>query len=158
MALIYILKLGKIKVHFFILYMLFGQSISGDFGVYLFELLAIYITLLYSYKIINLFIKSKALSFASVLYSMTIFMRSNDRGTYSENFALPLITVGLYFGIQYFKNSFEISNLKIIFLGIFTGLIAILRLNMLSIFAGMFLVIRNISYKRKKSKGNYKMD
>lgn len=62
-------------------------------------------------------------------------------GTFSENFALPLICVGMFLYTKYMLKDNRIENKNILLFGILTGLIAQLRLNMLSIFLAMFLTI-----------------
>lgn len=61
--------------------------------------------------------------------------------SYSENFALPLVFVGLYLFTRQILKKQRTENITIILWGILTGGIALLRLNMLSIFLAFFIVI-----------------
>ena len=73
-------------------------------------------------------------------------------GTFSENFALPFICVGMYLYTKYILKDKVITNKNIIIFGILTGLIAQLRLNMLGIFLAMFVTIGILLLSKKEYK------
>lgn len=123
---------------YFIYYL--GLMINKEFGMYLLELVAIFISVLFSYKSIKVITNSNLYSILGTIYAFSIYSVTFESGTISENFALPLICIGVYLFFQYIKTN-EISNIKILIFGILTGLILQIRLNILAIFLAIFIVI-----------------
>ena len=102
--------------------------------------ISIYLSALYAYKIIYLFTNKKEYSLLGTMYSM-ILLNIAAYGSLCENFALPLMSIQTYIVIKYFKNNFNISKKQIVFLGITTAWIAMIRINLLSIFLGAVISI-----------------
>lgn len=118
-----------------------GLSINRNIGIYIIELISIFISVLFSYKTIKVITKDNLYSVLGVIYAFTVYIVTFEMGTLSENFALPFICIGMYLFSKYMLKEKELSNFEIIVFGILSGLIALLRLNMLAIFLAMFLVI-----------------
>ena len=123
---------------YFIYYI--GLIINRNIGMYLLELLAIFISVVFSYKTIKIVTNNNLYSILGTIYSFSIYPVTYDGGTLSETFALPLISIGVYFFSKYIKTN-AISNIKIIIFGILTGLIMQLRLNILAVFLAIFISI-----------------
>ena len=124
---------------YFIYY--FGFWINQKFGVYALELISIFISVLFSFKIIMEMTQKKWYAIIGVLYTFSVWEVTFEGGTFSESFALPILMIGVYAFIKQLKNNFKVQNKEIIFWGILSSLIALLRLNMLSIFLAFFIVI-----------------
>ena len=124
---------------YFIYYI--GFLINSKYGVYLLELISIFISVLFGYKTIKLITDKKLYSIIGIIYTFSVWGVTFEGGTFSESFALPLMFIGIYlFTKKIFKGQ-KLKNLEIVILGILTALIASLRLNMLAIFLALFLVI-----------------
>jgi len=135
---------------YFIYY--FGLSMHKTFGIYLLELISILISVLFSYKTIKIITDKKIYSLIGVLYAFSIWTVTYEYGTISEHFALPLLCAGVFMFTKYMFRDKKASNKFITLFGILTGLIALLRLNLLSIFLALFITIGitlliNKSYK-----------
>ena len=132
---------------YFIYYL--GLMINKEIGIYILELIAIFISVLFSYKSIKVITNSNLYSILGTIYAFSIYSVTFESGTISENFALPLICIGVYLFAQYIKTN-EISNLKILIFGILTGLILQIRLNILAIFLAIFIIIAlNLAFNKK---------
>ena len=124
---------------YFIYYI--GFLINSKYGVYLLELISIFISVLFGYKTIKLITDKKLYSIIGIIYTFSVWGVTFEGGTFSESFALPLMFIGIYlFTKKIFKGQ-KLKNLEIVILGILTALIASLRLNMLAIFLALFIVI-----------------
>ena len=132
---------------YFIYYI--GLFINERYGIYILELLSIFISVLYAYKTIKVITNNDIYSLLGIIYTFSIWVLCFEVGTFSESFALPIIFVGIYlFTIKILKDK-KIKNIEIIFWGILTALIATLRLNMLATFLAFFIVIGiNLLIKR----------
>ncbi len=135
---------------YFIYYI--GLSINERYGIYILETIGIFISVLFSYKTIKVITNKRIYSIIGVVYAFSAWHFVNEGGSFSENFALPLICVGLYITTKYILTGNRLSNFQIVILGILTGLISLLRLNMLAIFAAMFITIGVILIWKKEFK------
>ena len=85
----------------------FGNNLfNGTIGVWIIELIFMYLNFLVAWKIVKLFTKSDMISFFSVIISflpiMEYFYYGN--GNKTEEYALPFILLILYTSIKYLKN------------------------------------------------------
>ena len=126
--------------------------LNGSFGMYLLELISVFISVLFSYKTLYIITNKKIYSILGVIYAFSIWAPTWMGGTFSESFALPLICAGMFLYSKYMLKDKNISNIGIMFFGILTGLIAQLRLNMLSYFLAMFITIGILLIKNKEFK------
>lgn len=129
-----------------------GFLINEPYGLYLLELISIFISVLFSYKTINLITGKKIYSVLGTIFTFSTWGIVFESGTFSESFALPIIFVGVYLFTKQFLTEYNVKNRVIILWGILTALIAMLRLNMLSIFLGFFIIIAVDVFARKKIK------
>lgn len=129
---------NKGPVLYFVYYL--GLLINENYGVYLLELFSIFLSVLFCYKICYLITKKKLLAILGLIYVFSTWILTYDGGTYSESFALPLLFIGVYVLLKILVNN-ENSNYNILKLGILTGLIGLLRLNILAVFLGFFIAI-----------------
>jgi len=124
---------------YFIYYM--GLSINERFGIYLLELLSIIISVAFSYKTIKLITNNRFYATMGIIYSFSVWGITFYGGSFSENFAMPIILIGIYILARILTCDKRTNNLYITMLGFLTGLVAMLRLNMLAIFLGCYVVI-----------------
>lgn len=136
---------------YFIYYI--GFLINKTYGIFILEWISIFISVLFSYKTLKIITNKNIYSILALIYSFSIWTVTFEKGTLSENFAMPLICIGMFLFTKYMLKDKKIENKTIIFFGILTGLIAQLRLNLLAIFLVMFIAIGitllvNRSYKQ----------
>lgn len=117
-----------------------GRMISQDFGLWLFELTAIAVALLYSYRIARLCVEPLPSLFAVGLLAFPL-VGYLQAGNFSEEYALPLITISLYIFLEYFiaGNS---RKRDVFWCGACFGGVLLLRPNMIAVWiAGCILVL-----------------
>ena len=126
-----------------LLYLIYyiGLCINENYGIYLLELISIFISVLFGYKTIKLITDKKIYSIIGIIYTFSVWRVTFEIGTLSENFALPLLFIGTYFFTKEILKKQRASNLEITIWGILVALIALLRLNILAIFLGFFIII-----------------
>lgn len=113
----------------------------ADKGVYFLELIAIIISVAFSYKIIKLISCKDFYAIIGTIYTFSVWSITFEGGTFSEIFALPAIFLGIYILLKNLMSNVNISTKEIVILGVLTGIVATLRLNMLAIFLGFYCVI-----------------
>ena len=130
----------------------FGFGLSGEFGVYLLEYLALLITTTVGYKTIKLITNSKALGVIGIIYSMCAWMPTHEQGTLAEVFALPFMTIGIYLFAKCVKNDIYLPKSNIILWGVCCAGLALLRLNILLVFLPLFIIIGILLIDKKEWK------
>lgn len=130
----------------------FGFCLSGEFGVYLFEYLALLITTVVGYKTIKGLTNSKGLGIIGIIYSMCAWMPTHEQGTLSEVFALPFMTIGIYLFVKCVKNDIHLPKSNIILWGVCCAGLALLRLNILLVFLPLFIIIGILLIDKKEWK------
>lgn len=124
-----------------------GYSVSGIHGVWIIEVIAIFVSVLFSY----LTIKSLFGRFVALLSVSTGFLllrRWLEGGNLTEEFAMPLICIALYLFISMLRaDSFE--RWKILLCGLTFGLSLMLRPNMFSVWFvfSVYIVINSLIKK-----------
>ena len=127
-----------------------GLLISEYRGIYLIELLTIFITFLFIYKIARLKCNKKISLLILFLTSSALF-KYFDWGNYTEEYALPFITISIYIFADYFLNK-KIDIFRIIVCGFSFGSVCLLRPNMISVWVIMCIGVLIESIKFKKIK------
>lgn len=135
---------------YFIYYI--GLKLAGEVGVYIIEYIALLLTTIFGYKIIKTITSNKGLGLLGIVYSLCLWVPTNEYGNFSEVFAMPLITLGIYFFVKCIKNEIKLSRVNITLWGICCAGIALLRLNMLLVFLPLFIMIATILWHRKREK------
>lgn len=126
-----------------------GEIINETNGIYIMELISIILSTLFAYKTIKIITQKRIYSVLGLIYTFSAWVVIYEGGTFSESFALPILMAGVYLFTKKTLQNETTSNLEISLWGILTGLIAMLRLNMLSIFLAFYIVI-GIDLIRKK--------
>ncbi len=150
------------------LFLVYGIAwlFSNDtfWGVFLLEIVALSVFLYYSYKLICLYCRAEiAKILLPVIAGAMTVSWSFYWGGSAEEFCLPLMAIGLYGIVKYYKedNHNKLDN-KIVFLnGILAGIVLQIKYNLLGFwFAWMFFYVLTLLFKRKwleiiKSSGLY---
>lgn len=120
------------------LYFLYGLSYlvdhTGFFGVFLFEVLSMTVLLIFSYKIMRLYLKAETSLFLLPILGFCITVcRSFYWGGSAEEYCLPLLAISLYDLLKYFKEDYPDSpDWKMILRnGVIAGLIAGIKYTLL---------------------------
>lgn len=132
-----------------------GQYIcEGRFGIFLLEILSLFISNIFLYKTISLFTTNKK-ALLSILVSMIFMSYFIETGNYSEEYSLPFLSVCLYLALKWLKNENKFSKkiyLYSFIYGICFAIIAFIRLNNAAMICGLALAITIILIKEKKFK------
>lgn len=119
----------------------FGVTIDEISGILVFEFFALFVSLIFMYKIARLKIRSRGVSAFLVFIIFSLYLNFNivDRGNLTEEYAMPLIAISLFVFLKYLMNK-KISVFSIFVVGVCFALVALLRLNMVAIWP-VFLVV-----------------
>ena len=129
----------------------FALLISKKNGLYIVEFLNIFITFYFMYKIAKIK-ANKNISLITLLIVSASLFKYFEGGNYTEEFALPFITISLYFFIDYFFNN-KINNFRLFICGLSFGTVFLLRPNMVVLWTVMCIgvLIKNIIEKTPKN-------
>lgn len=130
-----------------------GTFISYYKGVWVFEFIGLFVSMIYFYKIAR-FKCNKVFSFIITILGVTLLAKFFEGGNYTEEYAMPLITVSLYIFLDYIFNK-VISKKRLIVCGISCGLVFLLRPNMVATWAVfcIYIFVKTImdkDYKKLK--------
>lgn len=128
-------------------------------GIWLIEVAHMIFTTCMLFKIAGLFTEDRSVKYISVIAVVIMCgMNTYEGGNFTEEYALPWISLALYIFLKYFIN-FEYQFKEIIWLGIGFGVVALLRVNMAVIWAVMMpIVLAVMLWKRQwKTIGNCAM-
>ena len=127
-----------------LLYFIYGLAwlISHDtfIGAYMFEVLAGFIFLFYSYKIMRLYADRDVIILIPVLalicYTSTAFRQGGD----VEELSMPLASASLYIFLRAAKNNKILSIKEAVLIGVLSGLIFWSKFVMTGLYAGWFII------------------
>lgn len=133
-----------------------GIMIEDISGVFIFEFLAVFISLFFMYKIMRLKVSNywTAAFFAIILFTPFVTFYLSDYGNLVEQYALPFISFSLYVFLKYFSKV-GVSNMEILFVGLSFASVLMLRVNMIGVW-GVFclgIVLKNIHDKNYNELG-----
>lgn len=119
------------------------------YGVWIIELINMFVFSLVLFKIANLFVKSKIICYLSIFFTVLIFgQHFLVNGNYTEEYSLPWIAVSLYVVLKYFVMR-EYKNYQIFLMGFAFAVVFFLRANMVSVWI-VFVLAVVISFIREK--------
>lgn len=121
-----------------------GMTIgNGRFGgVWLFEIVGLFLTAVFTLKIALLFNRSKNTAYATAFITLLVFSGylSIEGGNVVEEYALPWITIALYICVKFFvKDTYKRQD--IVWLGISFAVVFFLRQNMITVWIAFLPVI-----------------
>lgn len=135
----------------YLLHMLASFISEKDFlGVWFFQIISFAVFLFYSSKIISLYLPKKTSYYLLPLFAFfVLMMRSYRYGDSAEEFALPLLTIGLYHLLFYLKQKQEMPLRLFLLHSIFAGVILWIKYSLLGFWFGfmLFFLIDTIQKK-----------
>lgn len=141
----------------FFLNMLSWSIFNSERGILFFQVMAVYVSLIFLWKTARLKLSNKKISLVLVILSLSYLVVTYFCGNMTEEFCLPFISACMYYNLKYIKNYVESKtaehNLKYALLyGISFAVCFLTRLtNAVSICAGilaiMIILIREKKYK-----------
>ena len=127
-------------------------SHKSFFGVWLLEIVACYFTLLFSYRILELYTDKKAIlmmpAFAVILYTTSAMAKGDS----AEEFCLPLLMYAVYLIVRSLKEKKDISPKSLLLLGVTSGIILWIKYTMLGFYLGWVIVPMFLALKEKNWK------
>lgn len=125
---------------FFLNYLGVVLSINQFAGVYLIEILCIFLFFYFSFKTAKLWLPS-LLALIPIGVQAVILSLFLEGGNFTEEYALPFISFSLYCFIKFYKNNKQITALEIFFISLSMGAVFLLRPNMIIVWAVFCLII-----------------
>ena len=122
------------------------------FGVYLFESISLFISLILVNKIIYLVSKHKLVSFVlSLVYPVLLVVRNAFvTGGAAEEFALPFLLGLIYFALKLIKNDYTYNNLSFFIQGILMGCVFWMKYTLIGAWLGFALVLLIILISKRR--------
>ena len=126
-----------------------GMFLGGFLGVWLTELIFMFISVLFAYKT-ALFFGEKKYAFWAVIFSFIVFQSFFYEAAGTEEYALPFIMISLYIFVKYFFTQKEPPFYELLILGICCAVSFFIRINMFPLWLGfcIAIVIESL-FKRK---------
>ena len=122
---------------FFINYI--GTNISFNNGIWLIELISLFIACIFMYKVARLK-TDKISSVFIVMISLSLLLNYFEGGNLTEEYALPFLCSSLYIFLDYLLNK-KVTNFRLIMCGLSLGGVLLLKPNMISLWVIFVLVI-----------------
>lgn len=124
-----------------------GMSISYKWGIFFIELLFMTATIYVLYKVSRLFCGVMT-SFLVILVSFSLMFVYFEGGNYTEEYALPFISIAIYIFIDYLVND-KVNKFRLIICGLSLGAVLMLRPNMIAVWIVFCIEILIIKIKDK---------
>lgn len=115
-------------------------STSNFSGIYIIEVLSIFLFLYFSFKTARLWL-TPLLSLVPIVIQTIILSVFIEGGNFTEEYALPFISFSIYQFIKFYKKDKQISSINIFLIGLSVGLVLLLRPNMITVWAVFCLLI-----------------
>ena len=130
-----------------------GFKLAGFEGIWAIELLFLLVATFFSYKISQLFFTQVYINVSTAIITLLIYTKSITGGNFTESYAFPLILGALYFFLSYlFSSKTSLPKINILLIGVFLGLVVLLRPNMIGVWIAFFIVITFDLFISKKYK------
>lgn len=121
----------------------------GNYGLYIVEFIFMYIFLLYGYKLSSLYLKNNKTKLLAVSIMSLLTYYIYDGGNTVEGYAVVFIMISLYIFSKYYIYNY-VSDIEIIVLGICFSLVALIRINMISLWVIFVIsIIIELLYTKK---------
>jgi len=127
-----------------------GLSIGGFNGIWIIELIFMFISVLFAYKTALLF-ENKFIALIATVFSFVVLLAFFSVNAGTGEYALPFMMISLFIFTNYFfKTRHETRFHNMIILGICFSCVAMIQLNLVTLWIGFCLVIfiENIINKR----------
>ncbi len=125
-----------------------GNCISHYRGIWVIELFIISFSIFVMYKSSRLFC-SKVSAVIVTLLSFTLMFSYYEGGNLVEEYALPCISLTLYFFVDYLRNN-HLPRIGVLFVGISLGIVLLLRPNMIAVWVvfSIFVLINLLATRK----------
>ena len=130
-----------------------GLGFGGQIGIWFYEVISMFISILFCYKTGITLTNNRLISFITIFCSFSILYIYLEGGNLTEEYALPFISISLYIFIKYFvSNKLIIKSFELIVLGVSLGAVLMLRPNMIAIWIVYIstIIIKLLSEKQYK--------
>ncbi len=127
-----------------------GLFISKQIGLWIVELITLFISFAIMYKISRLKC-GRLVSFGILLLSCAPLFQYFQEGNLTEEFALPFISASIYIFADYFLNE-RISKLRLLCCGFSFGAVCMLRVNMIPVWLVMCIGVLISSIRKRQVK------
>ena len=109
-----------------------GDALAGIGGIWIIELVLIFVTLVLMYRITSLWKIRRIPGIVCVLTSFSLLFTYFDGGNLVEEYAMPFIATALLIFVEYIKND-RISRKRLFICGTCLGCVCLLRINMIAV-------------------------
>ena len=130
-----------------------GVSINYYHGIYVLELIALLVTALFSYRLALLITKrNRVIATCATMFSMSLLVVTLEGGNLSEEYALPFISIALFYAAKYFYNQLLLKWYEFVIIGCCFAAVLLLRANICAVFIPLFVVvcIARITHRQAK--------
>ena len=127
-----------------------GLRISYGHGIWVIELISLFLTFVLFYKISRL-VCGELFSCINIFVATTPLYIYFEGGNLTEEYAMPFISVALYIFCDYFINN-KISRIRLLLCGISLGAVLMLRPNMISVWCVFCIAVMIKSIKNNNIK------
>ncbi|MCL1851855.1 MAG: hypothetical protein FWF88_02350 [Peptococcaceae bacterium] len=128
-----------------------GVSINYWHGIYFFEVIAFFVTLLFAYKTALVIVKNNRwVAVFAAAFSMLLLAVTLQGGNLSEEYALPFMSVALYFITKFYYNQWVLRIFEVILVGACFSAVFLLRANICAFFLAMILVTVFVLIRQKQ--------
>jgi len=111
-----------------------GLCVGGKTGIWVYEIISLFISLIICFKTVLIITNSRMLSFFSILCAFALLGSYFEGGNLTEEYALPFISISLYiFTKHFFTKENSIKTFNIIVLGFSFAAVIMLRPNMIAV-------------------------
>ena len=117
-----------------------GLLLNNQIGIWILELITIFIIFLFSYKIARLLQCSRPLSCLIVTIGISVLSWYFEDGNLTEEYACAFITISLYIFLKYFLVN-HIEKYEIVICGMSFAAVCMLRINMIAVWIVMCVAV-----------------
>ena len=111
-----------------------GLSIGGYKGIWFLEILFLFLSIVFSYMTIKNLTQNSLLSFFATICSYSILFIYYDGGNLTEQYALPFLSLSLFFILKFFSYSYKtFKHYQVILIGFSFAAVFMLRPNMVAL-------------------------
>lgn len=127
-----------------------GLLINENIGIWVIEVITLFVIFFFTYKIAELLKCSYFHSYLTIIFGFWTFAVYFDGGNYTEEYACAFIIVSLYIFLKYLISG-TVKSYEIIISGISFAAVCMLRINMIALWCvvGAFILIDNVKTNNK---------
>jgi hypothetical protein len=139
---------------FFINYFAVLLTPNSNLGLWLIEGTFIFITLFFTYKTCLLF-AGRFASLSSIFISLGLYIWTLDYGNYSEEYAIALIAIAVYYFFLSYKKEQLFNPLFLFIIAICASAVFLIRANMVAVWVIIYIYILVILIKNPNKKSTF---